>query len=192
MWRGFSKLTLWDRIVVAAGLMLVVMLGVMPPIGQPRAVQVGDMLVPMSAEVRKAYRNWDTAAAYSGAFAVSDSGRAWGWSDAHNTLPAARANAIAHCAHFGAGCRVVDWCAAPAGKSGLAARVQAEVDAFQSQAGAGAFAISDNGASHWVAGQDTPEAAARAALQGCETARKKDQPAYLPDWPCRIYLSRDR
>ena len=198
MWRGFSKLTRADWIVVAAGLMLCVMLGVMPPLGQATAPQDGVMsdeaLREMTMRTRAAYDKWRREAKFHGAFAISENGRAWGWSDDHNTMDAARINALAHCDNNGSGCVIIDMRPDPQGGETAfgSAAVRAQIAVFQRNPGAGAMAVSDNGASFWVSGRATLQEAEAAALEGCEAARKRGQAAYLPDWPCRVHMRTGR
>lgn len=208
MWRALSKLTRFDWMVVGGGLMVVALLQVMP-VGTSRAVLPVDTpdrpsrtqpdtaqpsQTPMSADARQALSGWQRNSSYFAAFALSDDGRSWGWAESFNTLAAAEGNALAHCGFHGDGCRIIDRRVPQGDRIDVpgSPALQATIADFLSQKGAGALAVSDNGASYWIAEQASVDEAEAKALALCEAKRKEGQADYLPDWPCRVLLRLER
>ena len=140
-----------------------------------------------TAQARTAYLQRFLKGSYFGAFALAPGG-AWGWSTENNSEEAARQNALAHCGQYDTACEVIA-VLVPEGydqAEGITLKLaSAEIyRAYQLAAPAKAFAVSENGASSYSYEYETQAEAEAAALEDCETRRKKGQPDFLPDWPC--------
>lgn len=189
----------YDYAVVIAGLFVVAWLGQLPD-PAPRLYDAdtriqfhGDRKLRDTA--REAFETEFATGTYFGAFYQSPNG-AYGWATGHNSPHAAQANALAHCAQYAEDCSLKAELL-PAGWTeggGLTLRAEAarSFAAYLQGTGARAFAMSENGASGWADGHSTLWSAKSAALDLCEGRRAKNQPAHLPDWPCRVVDARWR
>lgn len=198
MWNAFRKLTPLDWAVVGAGLMVVAILQVWPDrsreFDDDQPIELRPQTRAMGKQTERRFQEWQATARYFGAFAISQDGRAWGWTNQHSTLAAAEANAMAHCVANGTGCTIIERRAPPPSDGAVmgSEKTQAELFRFDRSTGPGAFAMSDNGASAWVAGRPSAAVAEAEALARCEVQTKKGQAEYLPHWPCRLFKSRPR
>ncbi len=172
--------------IVGVGLVVVTVLGAMPPLDHRSRAKPDTSDERLSENAAAAYATWQEEAGFFAAFAVSQDGSAWGWSGEHNSMAAAETNAVARCDRRGRACRVIDRRSDPTGAQTGSAAVQQQLARFRRSTGPGAFAMSENGASYWVAGRGDQAQAAAEALAGCNERRRINQPDYLPDWPCQV------
>lgn len=141
------------------------------------------------ANARDAYHSQFKTESYFGAFAIGRDG-AYGWAGRHNSIRAARANALSHCAQYGPDCQIYaeiypDGYDAAAGYP-LRQRVQTQYLNYMQRPGPKAIAVAENGAAGYASGRWTIWGAKMAALLNCRARVRENQASYLPRWQCRV------